>query len=139
MPAKRRRHDPAFRAEITRRIRAKVKELQKEKKGFSEAAAARLLGVTPQAFNRYMRGLATPNAHTLARACTVWGLRFSYKGREFAGDAFDAPEEKQDVQKPVQLTLFAEPQEIQNRNLKLRVEAGKSASLNVSLEIKFAS
>jgi transcriptional regulator with XRE-family HTH domain len=137
MSVKKRRHDPLFRAEVTRRLREKMKDLGKA--GVSEAAAARQLGVTPQAFNQYLKGKATPKAHILARACTLWGVRLSYKGKEFAGDAFDAPEGKQDGQRPAQLSLFAEPQELHSRNLKLRVEAGKSASLNVSLEIKFAS
>jgi len=137
MKTKKRRHDPVFRAEVTKRIRAKVNELRK--KGLSEADAARQLGVSPQAFNRYIHGLATPKAHILARACTMWDLRFSYKGKEFASDAFDAAVEgQQDGQKPVQLSLFAEPQELHNRNLKLKVEAGKATSLNVSLEIKLA-
>ena len=137
MAGKKRRHDPVFRAEVTKRLREKMKDFKKD--GVSEAAAARLLGVTPQAFNQYIRGLATPRAHILARACTMWGMRFSYKNKEFSGDAFDTPELKQDERKPVQLSLFTDPQELHNRNLNLKVSAGKSDTLNVSLEIRFAS
>jgi transcriptional regulator with XRE-family HTH domain len=137
MSAKKRRHDPVFRAEVTKRLRAKMRELRKE--GLSEAAAARRLGVTPQAFNQYMQGLATPKAHILARACTLWGLRFTFKSEEFGAEAFNAPAPTDDEVKPAQLSLFAEPQELHNRNLRLKVQAGKSTSLNVSLEIRFAS
>ena len=137
MGRKKRRHDPEFRAEVARRLRAKVKELRKE--GVSEAAAARQLHVSPQAFNRYVRGLATPKPHILARMCAVWGLRFSYKAIDFGAEAFSAAEAEREEQKPAQLSLFDEPQELHSRNLKLRVQAGKSTTLNVSLEIRFAS
>src|SRR5262245_45929608 len=122
MAAKKARHDPVFRAEVSRRLRERMKEF--ERNGISEAAAARQLGITPQAFNQYIKGKATPKAHILARACTIWGMRFSYKDREFSGDAFDAADLKQDAQRPVQLSLFADPQELHSRNLNLKVSAG---------------
>lgn len=137
MAGKKPRHDPVFRAEVARRIRAKVRELKRE--GVSEAEAARRLGVTPQAFNKYVRGLATPKAHILARACTLWKLKFNYKTMEFGDEAFTAPEVGREERKSAQLSLFDDPQELNNRNLKLKVQAGKSTTLNVSLEIRFAS
>jgi transcriptional regulator with XRE-family HTH domain len=137
MAAKKLRHDPEFRAEVAKRIRAKVRELRKD--GVSEAAAARQLGVSPQAFNQYVRGLATPKSHILARACTLWGLKFSYKTKDFGAEAFTAPETEREERKSAQLSLFDDPQELTNKNLKLKVQAGKSTTLNVSLEIRFAS
>jgi len=137
MAAKKIRHDPVFRAEVARRIRAKVRELRRQ--GISEAGAARQLGVSPQAFNQYMKGLATPKSHVLARACTLWGLKFSYKTTDFGAEAFTAPEAARDERKSAQLSLFDDPQELNNQNLKLKVQAGKSTTLNVSLEIRFAS
>jgi len=137
MAAKKIRHDPEFRSEVARRIRGKLKELRK--KGVSEAGAARQLGISPQAFNRYVRGLATPRPHILARICAVWEIKFSYKATEFGAEAFSAPETARDEHKSAQLSLFDEPQELHNRNLKLKVQAGKSTTLNVSLEIRFAS
>jgi transcriptional regulator with XRE-family HTH domain len=137
MPVKKRRHDPDFRAEVARRIRAKVKELRKE--GVSEAAAARQIGVSPQGFNRYIRGLATPKPEILARICAAWGLKFSYRSKDFGAEAFGAPEASRDERKIEQLSLFDEPQELHNRNLRLKVQAGKATTLNVSLEIRFAS
>lgn len=137
MAAKKIRHDPVFRAEVARSIRAKLRELRKE--GVSEAAAARRLGVSPQAFNKYVRGLATPKAHILARACTLWKLKFNYKTMEFGAEAFTAPEAPREERNYAQLSLFEDPQELNNRNLKLKVQAGKSTTLNVSLEIRFAS
>jgi transcriptional regulator with XRE-family HTH domain len=131
------RHDPAFRAEVSQRLRNKMKDFRK--KGISEAAAARQLGVTPQAFNQYLKGRSTPKAHILARACTMWGLRVDYKGKEFTSDAFVVSAEKQETQYPVQLSLFSEPQELHNQNLNLKVSAGKANVLNVSLQIRFAS
>jgi transcriptional regulator with XRE-family HTH domain len=137
MPGKKRRHDPEFRAEVARRIRAKVRELRKA--GVSEAAAARQIEVSPQGFNRYVRGLATPKPEILARICAEWGLKFSYRSKEFGSEAFSAPEAPRDERKSEQLSLFDEPQELHNRNLKLKVQAGKATTLNVSLEIRFAS
>jgi transcriptional regulator with XRE-family HTH domain len=131
------RHNPGFRAEVSRRLRAKVKELRKD--GLSEAAAARQLGVSPQAFNRYMKGLATPRPDTLARACCIWNMRFSYKDVELSAEAFGAPPSKQDLRRPLQLALFEEPQELNNRNLNVKVSAGKADTLNVAIEIRFAS
>jgi transcriptional regulator with XRE-family HTH domain len=137
MAVKKPRHDPAFRAEVTRRIRAKVKDLRKE--GISEAGAARQIRVSPQGFNRYVRGLATPKPEILARICAVWGLKFSYRSKDFGAEAFSAPEAPRDERKLEQLSLFDEPEELFNRNLKLKVQAGKATTLNVSLEIRFAS
>jgi transcriptional regulator with XRE-family HTH domain len=135
---KKRRHDPEFRAEVSKRIRAKVRELRKA--GVSEAAAARQIGVSPQAFNQYIKGLATPKPHILARMCAPpWKLRFSYKSTEFGEEAFGAPAILPSERKSAQLSLFDEPQELHNQNLKLKVQAGKSTTLNVSLEIRFAS
>jgi transcriptional regulator with XRE-family HTH domain len=137
MAGRKRRHDPEFRAEVARRLRAKVKELRKD--GVSEAAAARRIGVTPQGFNRYVRGLATPKPEILARICAAWGLKFSYRSKDFGAEAFSAPEATREDGESEQLSLFAEPQELHNRNLKLKVQAGKATTLNVSLEIRFAS
>jgi len=137
MAGNKRRHNPEFRAEVARRLRAKVRQLRKE--GLSEAAAARLLRVSPQAFNRYVRGLATPRPDVLARACKLWSLRFSYRDVELSAEAFDAPEVKEEVRRPSQLSLFADPQELHNRNLNLKVSASKADTLAVSLEIRFAS
>jgi len=138
MSAKKRRHDPEFRAEVAKRLRAKTREIR-NKEGISEAAVARKLRVSPQAFNQYLRGLATPKAHILARMCTLWGLTFSYRSTDFGASAFNAPETGADESKGAQLSLFNEPQELHNRNLKLRVQAGKSKTLTVSLEVRFAS
>jgi transcriptional regulator with XRE-family HTH domain len=134
--ATKRRHDPMFRAEVSRRLRQKVTEFKKQ--GMSEAAAARQLGVSPQAFNQYLKGKATPKAHILARACTMWGLRISYKQKTFGPEAFAEPDPV-DRALPTQLSLFSEPQAIANRNLTLRVGAGKADTLSISLEIRFAS
>src|SRR5450755_3315132 len=106
MAGRKRRHDPQFRADVARRIRAKVKELRKD--GVSEAGAARQIQVTPQGFNRYVRGLATPKPEILARICATWGLKFTYRSKDFGAEAFSAPETPRDERKSEQLSLFDE-------------------------------
>lgn len=94
--------------------------------------------MSPQAFNQYLKGKATPKAHILARACTLWGLRFNYKEKDFGAEAFVEPS-TDDRSGPTQLSLFDQPQAIENGNLTLRVASRRADTLSVSLEIRFAS
>jgi transcriptional regulator with XRE-family HTH domain len=130
-------HDPEFRAEVRRKLDAKVKELRA--KGLSEAAIARQIGAKPQAFNKYLKGDATPRIEVVARACKEWGLRFSYRGMEIAAETFSHPPMTSSSPVPDQLTLpFEIPEEVRGDRIQMKVAATGEGTLNVSLQIKLA-
>lgn len=128
-----RRSDPKFRAEVAKKFRQVMKE-----RGWSQARAARELGVKRQAFHQYVRGATTPRADVLARACINWGITLGYRGHVFGKEAFDTTSTPPDV-KPVQLNLFDDPQVLRNRHVEVKIGSKGTDSLELLVNIRFAS
>jgi transcriptional regulator with XRE-family HTH domain len=126
------RSDSDFRLEVMRKFRRTV-----EVGGLTQAAAAARLGVSRQAFNRYWKGLATPSAPVLARACQAWGVKFRYLGTDFGAAAF-RPTGKPAPASPIQPELFEQPEVVEGGGLLLKIGAKGAGKPELIIEIKRA-
>ncbi len=130
------RHDPDFRKEVAKCFREALEE-----RNLSVAAAAKQLGVTRQAFHKYLNGKMTPNGHVLARAVTQWDLKINYKNQPFGRGAFQGGEAEQPKSSPEQLHLFSEPREIDepDNGVSLKISPRGTDAIDIRLRLKLTS
>lgn len=125
----------AFRSEVAEQFLQVV-----HRRNLTRSQAAYELGVTRQAFHKYVRGESTPQAAVLARACTLWDLRLNYAGAEFGKGAFAAPESKAAADPELlQMNLFDRPQIFENDQLIVVLERAHKSILQVTIKMKRAS
>ena len=103
-------------------------------RGLSEAAAARELGVTRQAMNKYVQGTSAPRIPVLLRAEAAWQIKFKFRGITLFGErAGPQPEARSLIGE--QMPLFDQPQLLENQAI--RISATKSRrTLDVHLRLK---
>lgn len=126
----------AFREEIARQLKAAVTS-----RNLSVKAAAEALGVSRQAFYRYLSAGATPHPETLARAMDLWSLELSYKGERISRGSLGQQVRQADTI-PTQLSLsnlFDVPQECQNEKLIVTLQSTRDSMLHVTIRMKSAT
>ncbi len=127
--------DLVFRAEVAAKF-----DRARNDRGLNQSAAARELGITRQAFSQYLLRKATPQAAILARACTKWGLKLRYRGREFAHAAFAQEDGTRRTAAPaLQMELFDQPQRFENDRVVVILQRAEEATLQVTIKMKKAS
>lgn len=123
-----------FRREIARQLRAAI-----DSRNLTVKAAADVLGVSRQAFYKYLSGAATPHPETIARAMDLWNIEPHYKGEKIMRGAFG--EQDKQSPPPVQMSLaslFDIPQECHNENLVITVQRSRSSLLHLTIKMKRA-
>ncbi|MEX2300629.1 MAG: hypothetical protein WD733_06815 [Bryobacterales bacterium] len=101
----------------------------------NETQAAQELGVSKQAFNKYVRGLATPKAHVLARAVVLWKIKVKYRNYEFSDGAFQTTLQLS-PEPPFQHELFRDPQVVENDRISVRIESKGGDDLDITIRLK---
>jgi len=124
-----------FREEIARQLSVAVNV-----GNLSVKAAADALGVSRQAFYKYLSAESTPHPETLARAMDLWKIELSYKGEKIARGALGEPKKPADSS-PNQLSLgnmFEVPQQCHNENLVVTLKSSQNSMLHVTIRMKKA-
>lgn len=125
-----------FREEIARQLKAAITS-----RNLSVKAAAKVLGVSRQAFYRYLSATATPHPETLARAMDLWSIEPRYKGEKITRGSLGQRVTQEDAS-PMQLSLadlFDVPQECHNENLVVTLQSSRDSMLRVTIRMKNAT
>ena len=82
--------DPQFRKELTEQLRSLVGK----NKPWSVARAAKAVGVSEQAFYKYLDGTTTPKGEVVRKMVRLFDLRFRIDEYDFGKDAWLSPRDK---------------------------------------------
>ena len=97
-------------------------------------SAARELGVTRQAMNKYVQGTSAPRIPVLLRAEAAWQIKFKFRGITLFGERARPQPEARSLTGE-QMPLFDQPQVLENQAI--RISATKSRrTLDVHLRLK---
>jgi transcriptional regulator with XRE-family HTH domain len=102
----------------------------------SVSAAARLLGISRQAFHSYMSGKSIPRPQVLTRADELWRIRIVVGDTSFDPSTFDNQPERPKPAEQLELNLWKKLDAISERDLHISLRReGKTLKVAVSIDI----
>jgi transcriptional regulator with XRE-family HTH domain len=122
-----------FRREVAESFRAALK-----RKGITKTQAADDLGISRQAFYKYLSAQTAPKGPVLQRACQIWGITLNYRGLVIAETSFPKARIKKEST-PVQQLLFDALKSLSDENLEIKILRRRAKSVLLSIEIRFAN
>ncbi len=128
------RSNAEFQREVARKLRQALRE-----KGWSQTEAAKRLGISKQAFSKYLdeRAPTTPSSPVLLRAIKQLGIALTYRDWDVPQGAFIQPSGPQEPE-AVQLRLFEAPKVLANGTILMKIGSKRAVIPEVTIEIRFA-
>jgi hypothetical protein len=99
-----------------------------------QAKAARLLGVSRQCLNLYLKKRTTPGSEILRRACSLWALQLNLDGFKIGPDQFSS---KQPFLASRQLSLFDAITDMDQKKIGIELIRKGLDSIDLKVSIKF--
>jgi transcriptional regulator with XRE-family HTH domain len=124
----------AFRKEFAIQLEALMR-----RERISRAEAARVLMVSRQSVHKYLKQKATPRADVIQRALAKWGLVLQVRNMHLTAADYKRANAAKPRLEALQLTLPEIIRSLENRNLDIRIVNRKLDSIQLEVEIRFAS
>jgi transcriptional regulator with XRE-family HTH domain len=109
------------------------------KKRISLREVARILMVSRQSVHKYLKQKATPRADVVQRALSEWGLVLHVGEMRLTATSYKRSTLLKPRVEPLQMTLPDVIRSLENRNLDVRILGRKMDSVQIEVNIRFAS